>query len=54
MNENEINFPYIEALDVEYLNFSLEFKEMVLSLKEISVEKSSSNEDKGQEAEKSS
>ena len=54
MNENEMNFQYIEALDVEYLNSSLEFKEIVLSLKEINVEKSSIHEEKEQEVEKSS
>ena len=54
MNENEMNFQYIEALDVEYLNSSLEFKETVLSLKEISAEQSSSSEENGQEVEKSS
>ena len=53
MNENMKNFQYIEALDVEYLNSSLEFKETVPSLKEISLEKSSSNEEKEQEVEKS-
>ena len=54
MNENMKNFQYIEALDVEYLNSSLEYKETVLSLKEISAEKSSSSEKKRQEVEKSS
>ena len=54
MNENEMNFQYIEALDVKYLNYSLEFQETVLSLKEIIVEKSSSNEEMEQEVEKSS
>ena len=49
-----MNFQYIEALDVEYLNYRLEFKETILSLKEISAEKSSSDEDKEQEAENSS
>ena len=53
MNENMKNFQYIEALDVEYLNSSLEFKEIVLSLKEISAEKSSNSEEKEQEVEKS-
>ena len=53
MNENMKNFQYIEALDVEYLNSNLEFKETVLSLKEISVEKSRSGEEKEQEVEKS-
>ena len=42
------NFEYIEALDVEYLNSSLEFKEIVLSLKEANAEKSSRSEKKGQ------
>ena len=53
MNENINNFQYIEALSVEYLNSSLEFKETTLSLKEINVENSSSSEEKGQEVEKS-
>ena len=48
-----MNFQYIMALDVEYLNSSLEFKETVLSLEEISAEKSSSSKEKGQEVEKS-
>ena len=47
-----MNFQYIEALDVKYLNSSLEFKETVLGLKEISAEKSSNSEEKGQEVEK--
>ena len=48
MNENEMNFQYIE-----YLNSSLKFKEKVLSLKEIGTKKSTSGEEKGQEVEKS-
>ena len=44
MNENEMNFKYIEALDLEYLNSNLEFKETLVSLKEISAEKSGSSE----------
>ena len=43
-----MNFQYIEALDVEYMNSSLEFKETILSLKEISVEKLSYSEEKEQ------
>ena len=39
MNENEMNFQYTEDLDVEFLNSSFEFKEMVLSLNEGSTEK---------------
>ena len=34
MNENEMNFQYIEAHDVEYLNSSFEIRETVLSLKD--------------------
>ena len=49
-NENEVNFQYIEAFDVDS---SLEFKVTILSLKEVSTEKSSSNEEKGQEVKKS-
>ena len=48
MNENEMNFQYIEAHYVEYLNSSFEIKETILNLKEINVEKSSCNEEKGQ------
>ena len=47
-----MNFQYIEALDLEYLNYSLEFKETILNLKEISAGKSSNNEEKEQEVEK--
>ena len=52
MNENEINFQYIEDLDVEFLNSSFEFKETILSLNEGSAEKSSSCDGKAQEVEK--
>ena len=52
MNENEMNFQYIEDLDVEYLNSNLELKETVLSLNENGLEKPSSSEEKGQEVEK--
>ena len=54
MNEKEMNFQYIEAHDVEYLNSSFEFKETTLSLKETSTERSSSNEGNEQGVEKSS
>ena len=54
MNENMMNFLYIEDLDTEYLNVSFELKETVLFLKEDNVEKSSSSEEKAQEVEKSS
>ena len=52
MNENEMNFQYIKAHDVEYLNYSFEFK-TTLNLKETSTEKSSSNEEEEQGVEKS-
>ena len=48
-----MNFQYIKAHDVEYLNSNFEIKETVLSLKEISAKKSSRSEKKGQEVEKS-
>ena len=54
MNENERNFQYIEAFDIEYLNSSLEYKETILRIKEISAEKLRGGEKKGQEVEKSS
>ena len=47
-----MNFLYIEAHDVEYLNSSFEIKETILCLKEISAEKSN-NKEEGQEVEKS-
>ena len=47
-----MNFKYIKAHDVEYLYSSFELK-TTLSLKEISTEKSSSNEEEEQGVEKS-
>ena len=44
MNENEMNFQYLEYLDVEFLNSNFELKEVVLSIDESSAEKSSSYE----------
>ena len=46
MNENEMNIQFIEAHDFEYLNSSFEIREKILSLKEISIENSSSSEEK--------
>ena len=37
MNENEMNFQYIEDLEVEFLNSSFELKEIVLSLNENNI-----------------
>ena len=39
MNENEMNFQYIEAHDDEYLNSNFEIREIVLNLKEINAKK---------------
>ena len=49
-----MNFQYIKDLDVEYLNSSLELKEIVLSLNENNEERSSSTKEKIQEVEMSS
>ena len=46
MNENKMNFQYLEVLDSEYLNVSFELKEIVLSLNEENIENSSSSEEK--------
>ena len=54
MNENNMNFQYLEYLDVEFLNSNFEFKEAVLSIDENNTEKSSSNEEKASETETSS
>ena len=54
MNENEMNFQYIECLDIEFLNSNFEFKEEVLSLNESGAEKSSSYERKVPEVNTSS
>ena len=53
MNDNGMNFQYIEAHDVEYLNPSFEFNETTLSLNEINIERSGNNEENEQGVEKS-
>ena len=53
MNENETNFQYLEYLDVDFMNSNLELKKVVLSLKVISTEESSSKEEEEQGVEKS-
>ena len=42
INENEMNFQYLDYLDVEFLNSNFELKEAVLSIDEGSAEKSNS------------
>ena len=49
MNENEINFQYLEYPDVEFLNSNFELKETVLSIDESSAEKYNSYEEKASE-----
>ena len=46
MNENEMNFQYLEHLEVEFLNSNFKLKESVFSIGEISVERSNSYEEK--------
>ena len=50
MNENEMNFQYLDVLDVEFLNSNFESKEVVLSIDENSTEKCS-NDQKAEEIE---
>ena len=53
MNENEMNFQYLDVLDVEFLNSNFDSKEAVLSIDENNIEKRS-NEPKVKEIETSS
>ena len=53
MNENEMNFHYLDVLDVEFLNSNFESKEAILSIDENNTEKCS-NEQKAEETETSS
>ena len=53
MNENEINFQYLDVLDVEFLNSNFESKEAVLSIDKNIIEKCI-NEKKAKEIEISS
>ena len=48
MNEKEVNFQYLDVLNVEFLNSNFESKEIVLSIDENSVEKCR-NEQKAEE-----
>ena len=44
MNENEMNFQYLEHLEVEILNSNFKLKDSVFSVGEKSVERSNSYE----------
>ena len=54
MNENEMNFQYLEHLEVEILNSNFKLKDSVFSVGENNAEKSSSYEEKVAEENKSS
>ena len=54
MNENEMNFQYLEHLEVEFLNSNFKLKEAVLNVEEIRTEKSNSYEEKAIEINTSS
>ena len=49
-----MNFQYLKHLEVEFLNSNFKLKEAVLSVEEISTEKSSSYEEKAIEVNTSS
>ena len=53
MNENEVNFQYLEHLEVEILNSNLKLKDSVSSVGENSAERSSDYEEKVVEENKS-
>ena len=46
INENGMDFKYLYDLDFEWLNFSFELRETVLSLNENNTKKSCNNEEK--------
>ena len=54
MNENEMNFQYLEHLEVEVLNSNCKLKDSIFSIREISTERSSSYEEKVAEENRSS
>ena len=54
MNENEMNFQYLEHLKFEFPNSNFNLKEAVLSVEENNTEKSSSYEEKADQENTSS
>ena len=54
MNENEMNFQYLEHLEVEFLDSNVKLKKAVLSVEENNTEKSSSDEEEASNINKSS
>ena len=53
MNENEMNFQYLEHLEVEFLDSNVKLKKAVLSIEENNTEKSSSYKEEDVEVNKS-
>ena len=53
INENKLNFQYLEDLDCEFMTSRFDLKETILCLNENSTKKSSSNEEKANELETS-
>ena len=54
INENEMNFQYLDDLDCEFLHSSCELKEIVFSMNENSTKMICSNEEEAKEIETSS
>ena len=54
INENDMNFKYVDDLDCEFMQSSFELKETVFSLNENRTKKVSSNEEKAKETKTSS
>ena len=52
MNENEMNFQYLEHLEVEFLDSNVKLKKIVLSVEENNIEKSSSYKEEAAEVNK--
>ena len=53
INENEMNFHYLDDHDCEFLHSSCELKETIFSLNENNIEKTSINEEDAKETESS-
>ena len=54
MNDNEMNFQYLDHLEVEFLNSNFRLKDSVFNIRENSSERSSSYEEEVAEENKSS
>ena len=54
INENEMNFQYLDDLDCEFLHFCCELKEIVFSLNENGIENTSRNGEEAKETKTSS